>query len=200
MNADQIDSKVDWTPIAKSGAILATCKLKKISDVRLDFIPTSGFIIMSLFFLISGLFVLIRVAFYMHLDEDGFYVALILGSLFMLTGVYLLFVNRNRVIFKNINGSWRISKSNVFLKTIKFLPYKPMYAIQVLEKQNDESSYYELNIIYEDGSRENILSQAEGDLVINNATVLGDSLKIPFLNGVKVGKPFSKWGEFRPFS
>jgi hypothetical protein len=154
MNADQIDSKVNWTPVAKSGGILAACKLKKISDVRLDFIPTSGFIIFALFFLIGGLFVLIRVVFYMHLDEDGFYAALILGSLFMLIGVYLLSVNRNRVIFKNINGSWRISKSNVFSKTIKFLPYKPMYAIQVLETKNDESTYYELNIIYEDGSRE----------------------------------------------
>jgi len=199
MKEDKTDFEVDWKPIHESGSTFAACRLKRISDFRLDFLPTSTFVVSSLFFFIGGLFVIVRGIFYLQLDNNEFYTVLILGSLFVLSGGYLIFIGKYRVIFKMIDGNWRISKSNIFMTRVKFLPKKTLHAIQVLEKNYDSNQYYELNVVYEDGTRENILNQGGRDLVIDSATILGETIKIPLLNGVKVGTRISKWGEFGPF-
>jgi hypothetical protein len=129
---------------------------------------------------------------------ENSYVALVVGGLFFLVGICLLFLNKNRVIFKKIDTNWRISKSNAFSKKVKFFPYKPMHAVQVLEKHYDSFNYYELNIVYEDGSRASILNQGDGDSVIKDGLILAESIGILFLNGEKKSERLSKWGEFRP--
>lgn len=182
------DSKVDWNPIRPAGATFAVCKLRKVSDARLELIPTKGFIVFALIFLLGGLAVVIRVIFYPVDNEESFYIALAVGSLFALTGGWLLFVSKNSVVFVKLHDKWRISKNNIFAKAVKFFPDKPFYAFQVLEKHDDGSTSYELNIVYEDGSRENVLNQADGALILKITTTLAESLNIPFLNGLEESK------------
>ncbi len=195
MTTDELASKISWEPTKDGQGGSRKLKSKKVSELRIDFTPTKGFTIFSLFFFVSGLTFLSLAISGKYANDNGALGLWITSSAFTLAGGYLLFLEKNFFSIQNLNGKWKVTKNSLVTTTISLNPDKGISAIQILEKNADGFQYYELNLVYEDASRENILNQSDYESTNSDGLMLGEFLKVPVWNNVKRGKKLSKWGK-----
>jgi hypothetical protein len=193
MLTDEIALKTNWNPIHYKGASFKTIQLKKIDNRRIDFVQTKGSLIfVSLFFAIG--LTIVAIILLKGLTKDLQTIAIfILGLCFLLISGGHLFFGKNSLSFRSSNGTLSlIKRSLVSSTTINLKSPKKLSALQVLEKtvRTNKTTFqcYELNLIFEDTSRENILNYGgknQYESIINDASTLGDFLSIPVWDNVK---------------
>jgi hypothetical protein len=191
MATDVIESKTSRNPMIRGGSNIKTMELRRIGNNQIDFSITSVAIGFLSFFFILGLVTMALTLFHGSIPNSNSAIAIfVLGSLFLLFST-IAFIFGNKFTFKNNNGKLSFSKSNFVSSSVST---KKIYAIQFLEKiisgDSDSSPYtcYEVNIVFEDASRKNILNYGgkikHFESILRDATILVEFLNVPFWNNM----------------
>lgn len=191
---DPLADKTPWTPQARGGASFKTRSLKKVSSSELHYKGSTGGLLFALIFAIMPLIIIIGFfgsGFFEVNGESKF--VLIFFLIFPVVGFYLLYRHFQPIVLdkrsgyfykgfkKPVNSLQRTTKKNqIKLKTVA--------ALQIISEyvKTDKSSYtsYELNFVFEDGSRYNVIDHAKYEAVREDAVVISEFLGVPFWDGV----------------
>lgn len=190
---DELASKVSWSPKAGGGANFKTKSLVKISDSELQYKASSFgkifgvlFIIFPLVFTVLGITAISKFGF----KIEGILFALV-PLIFIGVGIFIIKKFNSTITFNKSSGYFHRSKKkevtslavqedahNFKLDTIK--------ALQILPERvrGDKSSYtsYEINLVFEDGSRYNIVDHGHRKSIETDAVTLSDFLGVPAWN------------------
>ncbi|ANH60963.1 hypothetical protein [Dokdonia donghaensis] len=190
---DELASKVSWSPKAGGGANFKTKKLVQISDTELQYKASSFgkifgalFIIFPLVFTVLGITAISKFGF----KSEGVLFALV-PLIFIGVGIFIIKKFNSTITFNKSSGYFHRSKKkeitsltvqedahNFKLDTIK--------ALQILPERvrGDKSSYtsYEINLVFEDGSRYNIVDHGHRKSIETDAVTLSDFLGVPAWN------------------
>ncbi|WP_298350423.1 hypothetical protein [uncultured Dokdonia sp.] len=190
---DELASKVSWSPKAGGGANFKTKSLVKISDSELQYKASSfGKIFGALFIIFPIVFILVGTT---TLIKTGFKVEalifVLIPLIFIGVGIFIIKKFNSTITFNKSSGYFHKSKKkevtslavqenahNFKLDTIK--------ALQILPERvrGDKSSYtsYEINLVFEDGSRYNIVDHGHRKSIETDAVTLSDFLGVPAWN------------------
>lgn len=190
---DELASKVSWSPKAGGGANFKTKSLVKISDSELQYKTSSfGKVFGALFIIFPLVFTVLGIT---AISKFGFKIEGILFALvpliFIGVGIFIIKKFNSTITFNKSSGYFHRSKKkevtslavqedahNFKLDTIK--------ALQVLPERvrGDKSSYtsYEINLVFEDGSRYNIVDHGHRKSIETDAVTLSDFLGVPAWN------------------
>ncbi len=191
---DPLADKTPWTPQARGGASFKTRTLKKISSSELHYKGSTGGLVFALIFTIMPLIIIVGVfssGFFGINNDIKFFMIFFL--IFPAVGFYLLYKHLQPVVLdkrsgyfyksfkKPVNSLQRSTKKNqIKLKTIA--------ALQVISEyvKTDKSSYtsYELNFVFEDGSRYNVVDHAKYEAIREDAIVISEFLGVPYWDAV----------------
>ncbi len=199
----ELASKTSWSPKAGGGANFKTKTLEVVSDNELRYKASStGKIFSGIFILFPLIFVGVGIT---TTINDGFSIESILFALFPLVfigvGIFLLKKLHTITTFDKSGGYFHKGKkqqiksltitedANTFkLDTIK--------ALQILPEKvrGDKSSYtsYEINLVFEDGSRYNVVDHGHRNSIEQDAVLLSDFLRVPAWNKMTATTYFSK--------
>ncbi len=199
----ELASKTSWSPKAGGGANFKTKTLEVVSDNELRYKASSfGKIFSGIFILFPLIFVGVGIT---TTISDGFSIESILFALFPLVfigvGIFLLKKLHTVTTFNKSTGYFHKGKkqqiksltitedANTFkLDTIK--------ALQILPEKvrGDKSSYtsYEINLVFEDGARYNVVDHGHRKSIEEDAVALGDFLGVPVWNKMTATTYFSK--------
>ncbi|WP_405210612.1 hypothetical protein [Dokdonia sp. Asnod2-E02] len=190
---DELASKVSWSPKAGGGANFKTKSLVKISDSELQYKASSfGKILGALFIIFPIVFILVGTT---TIIKTGFKVEalifVLIPLIFIGVGIFIIKKFNTTITFNKSSGYFHRSKKkevtslavqedahNFKLDTIK--------ALQILPERvrGDKSSYtsYEINLVFEDGSRYNIVDHGHRKSIETDAVTLSDFLGVPAWN------------------
>lgn len=195
--------KTSWAPQAGGGANFKTRSLKEISSSELRFVASGGskifagiIIAFPILFMVIGVWSII---------SQGYQFEMLLFMLiplsFMVVGLFLIKKTQTAIVFdksaglfykgskKNFSSLNAVDDKNVFkLNDIR--------ALQVISERirSKNSSYtsYEINIIFEDGNRYNIIDHGNRTSIETDAVRLSDFLGVPVWNKVSSTSYLSK--------
>ena len=190
---DELASKVSWSPKAGGGANFKTKSLVKVSDSELQYKASSfGKIFGALFIIFPIVFILVGTT---TIIKTGFKVEalifVLIPLIFIGVGIFIIKKFNSTITFNKSSGYFHRSKKNEVtslavqegahnfkLDTIK--------ALQILPERvrGDKSSYtsYEINLVFEDGSRYNIVDHGHRKSIETDAVTLSDFLGVPAWN------------------
>ncbi|EAQ40133.1 hypothetical protein MED134_05249 [Dokdonia sp. MED134] len=190
---DELASKVSWSPEAGGGANFKTKSLVKISDSELQYKASSfGKIFGALFIIFPIVFILVGTT---TIIKTGFKVEalifVLIPLIFIGVGIFIIKKFNSTITFNKSSGYFHRSKKkevtsltvqedahNYKLDTIK--------ALQILPERvrGNKSSYtsYEINLVFEDGSRYNIVDHGHRKSIETDAVTLSDFLGVPAWN------------------
>jgi len=190
---DPLASKTSWTPAYSGGANFKTRTLKKISQSELHFVASTGakffglaFLLFPFFFLIIGFSTTEKMEF--SLDLLGF---VIVPFAFLCLGFFIYRKYSKPIIFNMQSGYFYKGKKNKELSlnpkenkdTFKLEKIK---ALQLLSEyiRGNKSSYtsYEINLVFEDGSRYNVVDHGHRSSIEKDAITLSNFLGVPLWN------------------
>ena len=199
----ELASKTSWSPKAGGGANFKTKTLEVVSDNELRYKASSfGKIFSGIFILFPLIFVGVGIT---TTINDGFSIESIFFALFPLVfigvGIFLLKKLHTITTFNKSTGYFHKGKkqqiksltitedANTFkLDTIK--------ALQILPERvrGDKSSYtsYEINLVFEDGTRYNVVDHGHRKSIEQDAVILSDFLGVPVWNKMTATTYFSK--------
>jgi hypothetical protein len=179
---DPVSKQVKWTPIGPNNANFKTHKLVKLGGGVYRFKPTFGYMVFSFIFFLAGLGVLTALV----LNFSDFVrqvmpaIAMgVVGSIFTLLGAFLVYSSRKIIEFDFRRSTITIGKEQHYLYEI--------HALQILEEysKSDKSSYYsyELNLVFKDGKRVNVVDHGAYEELVQDASQLGMRMGIPVWDG-----------------
>lgn len=190
---DELASKVSWSPKAGGGANFKTKSLVKVSDSELQYKASSfGKLFGALFIIFPIVFILVGTT---TIIKTGFKVEalifVLIPLIFIGVGIFIIKKFNTTITFNKSSGYFHRSKKkevtslavqedahNFKLDTIK--------ALQILPERvrGDKSSYtsYEINLVFEDGSRYNIVDHGHRKSIETDAVTLSDFLEVPAWN------------------
>lgn len=186
--------KTSWLPLARGGSNFKSRTLKQISPSELHFTAsTTGKIFIGFFMLFPILF--IGAALFMYLDQgfDLMKLPFLIIPLFILGVGLFVFSKMNQVVVFNkqtgyfykgkkkkrdLSPTHEENKNNFRLETIKALQIIPEYI------KGSKTSYhsYEINVIFEDGSRYNVIDHGHKSSIEKDAIILSNFLGVPLWN------------------
>ena len=200
---DELASKTSWSPKAGGGANFKTKTLEVVSDNELRYKASSfGKIFGGIFILFPFIFIAVGVT---TIINQGYQLEAVLFTIFPLVfigvGIFVLKKFNTTTSFNKSTGYFYKGKkqqttsititedANTFkLDTIK--------ALQILPERvrGDKSSYtsYEINLVFEDGSRYNVVDHGHRKSIEQDAVTLSDFLGVPAWNKMTATTYFSK--------
>ena len=183
---DPVAQKVSWQPAKPGGANFKTQKIV-ITPEKVVVKKTVGMILFGLVFLLPGLGGLLFGAPYNFINGDSgagiFFI--VWGSGFGGAGLLMLYFGKPFTIDKMRGVFYRGKKysGNPTGKKKTQGMLSEIYAIQLLSEhvQSSKNSYtsYELNLVFKDGSRMNVMDHGNARDIETAAKKLGDMLKVP---------------------
>ncbi len=199
----ELASKTSWSPKAGGGANFKTKTLEVVSDNELRYKASSfGKIFGGIFILFPLIFIGIGIA---TIINQGFNIESLLFALFPLVfiGVGIFFIKKfntttsfNKSTGYFYKGKKQQVKSLTVTEDAHTFKLDTIKALQILPERvrGDKSSYtsYEINLIFEDGSRYNVVDHGHRKSIEQDAVVLSDFLGIPAWNKMTATTYFSK--------
>ena len=189
---DSIAQKTSWEPLKKGGASFGTHKLVEVSQRRLEFKPTVFAVIFYLIFtvlgfslLCSGLYNEFQTSF--ELESDNI-TLLMVGIIFFAVGIIWGYSGIKPVVFDREFGFyWKgRKKPNLDLEYSHpelFTALNDIHALQILSEyvKGNKSSYYsyELNLVFRDGKRENVIDHGNLDRIREDARKISQFISRP---------------------
>lgn len=199
----ELASKTCWSPKAGGGANFKTKTLEVVSDNELRYKASSfGKIFGGIFILFPLIFVGVGIT---TTISDGFSIESIFFALFPLVfigvGIFLLKKLYTTTSFNKLTGYfYKGKKQQVKNLTVTedahTFKLETIKALQILPERvrGDKSSYtsYEINLVFEDGSRYNVVDYGHRKSIEQDAVMLSDFLGIPAWNKMTATTYFSK--------
>ena len=194
---DSIAQKTSWSPLKKGGASFGTHKLVTTSQRRLEFKPTLFAIFFYMIFAAVG-FGIMCLSIYNEYEtsfelEMGNVILLIMGIIFFSVGTTLGYTGTKPIVFDREFGFyWRgRKKPNRDLEYTYpdlFTPLNDIHALQIISEyiRGDKSSYYsyELNLVFRDGNRENVIDHGNLDRIREDAKKVSQFINRPVWDAV----------------
>lgn len=189
---DRVAGKTSWQPLKKGGASFGTYRLVHVSASRIEFRATWYAILFYIIFMAIGLGLLLSSLFNLYINDFHFEyfepLYFIIGTLFFLAGLFMAKKNITPVVFDKTYGYfWKGYKkphySNVHKMQEIFQRMHDIHALQLIAElvKGDKRSYYsyELNIIYYDGSRKNVVDHGNIEKLKKEAEELARFINRP---------------------
>tara|TARA_R110002111_G_scaffold66446_6_gene108294 strand:- start:2743 stop:3408 length:666 start_codon:yes stop_codon:yes gene_type:complete len=191
-DVDNIKSKVDTSPLNSGGASFKTNVLIKESSSKILYKPSIGAAIFGFIFLAIGLGVLFFGIYPLfgnnfNLAEVEWFL-LIFGLIFTTAGSFMFYMfYMPRVFDKQIGYYYKAYSPGSHYRNRRssksHIPLKSIIAIQLIGEhvKNDKGSYksFELNLVLNDGSRNNVIDHGNLKSIISDAEILSNFLNIP---------------------
>jgi len=183
---DPVAQKVSWEPAKSGGANFKTQKIE-ISAEKVVVKKTLGMILFGLVFFLPGLGGLLIGAPYNFIngDEGAGFFFILWGAGFGGAGLAMLYFTKPFTIDKMRGVFYRGKKYNsnpTGKKKTQGLLVE-IHAIQLLservQSKNNNYTSYELNLVFKDGNRMNIMDHGNGKDIEEAAKKLGQMLKVP---------------------
>lgn len=187
---DPLAAKTAWHPQARGGANFKTRTLKKVSSSELRYKGSVAGLLFALVFTIMPLiFSIIFLSSGFFDTDENFKYAFLFIFIFPVVGFYMLYMHFRPMVLdkrtgyfyksfkKPLNSLQRTtSKKHIKLDTIAALQIIPEY----VRSKNSSYTSYELNFVFEDGTRYNVIDHAKYEAIIEDATVLAEFLGVPY--------------------
>ncbi|RMB64175.1 hypothetical protein EAX61_02000 [Dokdonia sinensis] len=188
--------KTEWTPKAPGGSNFKTRSLVKESSSLLYYKGSTALFIFGLVFTIFPLLFVVPVFFLTNNQgpEDGFmYIFLIVPAIFLIVGLFIIRSSRKRKFLDKSAGYFYTSRKKA-IYGIQVSPKKgwiklsEIKALQILSERvsSKNGSYrsYEINAVFPDGNRHNIVDHGKYETILADAEVIADFLAVPCWNAV----------------
>jgi hypothetical protein len=186
---NKITSNLDWTPISSHASSFCTHRLIKNNAHKLEFVPTNFARVFNLLFFIipSAFFVMLFIA---TLQLAAPIYSLLFGiigvSIFFPLGFFLKKIIDRPRVFDLAKGEYYAIEKGIRTAEIEIREsIRAIQALQLLSKEilDSDSDYtsYELNLVFEDGRRLNVISHGGHKQIKEDAELLGKTLNIPIL-------------------
>lgn len=191
---DPVALKTEWTPAKGGGSNFGTHHLEKISSSRVEFKPSTTAILFPALFMLAGLVAGIGMSIAGLKDDiTMLLIGLPLGTLFFLVGFFVFRSWSTPRIFDRQRGIyWRGRETPTLRHTDKRTswPLESVHAVQLISEycsgnssSGDEGSRsfysYELNLIFQDGRRTNVVDHGKRSLIAKDARSLAAFLDVP---------------------
>jgi len=180
---DSVAQKTSWGPLKKGGASFGTHNLVEVSPRRLEFRPTVFAVIFYMIFALVGFGMLGFVIYQEYQSgfafETDFVFLIIGGIIFSTVGIILGYLGTKPIVFDREFGFYWKGKKKPnrdieYSHPELFTPLNDIHALQILSEyiKGNKSSYYsyELNLIFRDGSRANVVDHGNLDKIREDAT------------------------------
>ena len=183
---DPIAQKVSWEPAKHGGANFKTQKVEFAAN-KIIIKKTIGMILFGLAFALPGLVVLLGVAPYNFINGEagtGFFL-LLWGTIFSGVGVGMMMFGKPFVFDRSRGVFYRGKKygSNPTGKKKTQGMFSEIHAIQLISERihSSKNNYtsYELNLVFKDGNRLNVMDHGGEQAIEDAAKQLGQMLNVP---------------------
>ena len=181
---EDIKKSVSIKPLQPGGSNFKSHKLKQISLSKLKYIPTIGGVIFCLLFLVIGLVVLgigLKPLINSVNIKNVNWFLIVFGTVFSIVGGSFLYIMcKPRVFSKQENSFY---KSYLVSNSKDKIRLNSIIAIQIIGEtiNSDNGSYgsFELNLVLNDGTRQNVVDHGNIKSIINDAYVISKFLNVP---------------------
>lgn len=195
---DPVAMTTEWTPLKGGGSNFCTHQLVTVNSDQVKFQATTGTILFSLVFLVSGIGVLVLFLF-PQLSSGRFTLNIdtimptIIGLIFTTAGGFMLAFGTAPAFFDKRNGYFWKGRKNpdeVFDKsTLKdCVLLEHIHALQLVSEfcRGNKSSFYsyELNLVLQDGKRINVIDHGNQYKLQEDAKILAQFLGKPVWNAI----------------
>jgi hypothetical protein len=186
---DALASQVSWEPLKPGGANFKTHDFE-VTPTHMAVRRSAGGIGFALCFAGPGaLFVLVGLHVLVNLRDPGGLAFALIGGLFVAVGVFLL-RSGSRVTFDLHAGVYYVGKAYRpgVLSREQQGPVSAIHAVQLLQERIRSSSRsggrstytsYEMNLVFTDGERLNVLDHGKAEAVLEAAQQLASALQVP---------------------
>jgi hypothetical protein len=198
---DPVALQTAWSPAKGGGASFRTHRLVAVDHSRLEFKATAGAVSFYLIFLLVGLGVTIGIpAAKLAAGEAlrqvaDLWMPLLIGLVFAMVGGVMLYFGTAPIVFDRRQGCFwkgRQDPARVFdkrgLKNFAQLP--DIHALQIISEYcSGKNSFYsyELNLVFKDGSRLNVVDHGNLPALREDAAKLAQFLGRPLWDGLGGG-------------
>jgi len=192
---DPIILKTSWKPLKGGGQSYKSHNLVKVNDNRLEFKMALSAFIFYAFIILVGLAIMI-LPFVPGVEVEGnVFIAIGVGAFVAGVGsVLYYFGNKKIVLDKNLMAMWRGKVDAAKMINPQdvegYFSLKKVHAVQLIKEyirdiDHNGHSYYshELNLIFDDGKRVNIVDHAKNHVVTQQAEIVSEFLNIPLWDG-----------------
>jgi hypothetical protein len=189
---DPVADITSWHPTNNSGTEYQTYELKEESENSFRFAPTTDSINRHTLFLNLSLGIII-VGFFVRKEYIiGSYILWLIGCVIFLKQSISFYYRTRPITFDFKKGDFWIGRTNSEIKTSTSCRLEQIYAIQIIsqsfnkadrESHNQRFRSYELNLVFKDGSRINVLDHGKQKELIRDAKKIAKRLQIPWWNG-----------------
>ncbi len=186
---DPLAQKTAWHPQASGGSNFKTRTLKKVSSSELHYKGSTGGLLFALAFtLMPTLFIAVFFSVGFFDVEGGFKYAFAFIFIFPAVGLYLLYIHlRPIVLDKRLGYFYKSFKKPVnslhHTSTKNHIKLDTIGALQIVQERvrTKNSSYtsYELNFVFEDATRYNVIDHAKYEMIQEDAKTISEFLGIP---------------------
>ncbi len=187
---DPFASQISWEPKNNGGANFKTRTLVEDTPTRLIYQGSLGSKIFGALFIIFPILI-----FYFQFNGDNAsgsgVIPFIILTIFPTAGILILYVgSRPLVIDTELGYLYKSYKKPVTTRrsnpSQNWVSLDTVRAIQVLKEsvRSDDSSYtsYKINLVFEDGSRYNVVDHAHLSSITSDAQLIAELLKVPIWN------------------
>lgn len=196
--ADPMAQQIDWSPAKGGGSSFCTHKLVQQSPHRLQFRATLGAWIFYLVFAVAGGLVVGAVVLGTELSRATllrleFLVPFLLGSVFLVLGLGLIYFNTMPIVFDKSGAFFckgRTMPSDVANpRSLRhYAPFSEIYALQLLSERcsskNGSFFSHELNLVLRDKRRINVVDHGNLTQLRADAQTLAAFLDRPLWDGL----------------
>lgn len=188
-----IAQKTGWGPQAPGGASFKTRNLSKVSSSKLIYKGSISMIFFGGVFMVIPLIIFITI--FGKINDIGLndveYIYLIFPLIFMTVGFFIAYNGyRPIVLDKKLGYLYKsYKKPRVDFNVTpgkKWVPLDQVVALQILKERvkGKNSSYtsYEINFIFKDASRHNVIDHGNLNAIENDAVTISNFLNVPIWN------------------
>ena len=192
---DEVALKTKWTPAKAGGTNFGTHRLQEVSVDRVEFRARGIALLFPLLFMFVGLVSGVGLSIAgLKGDMSMLYIGLPFGGVFFLVGYFIMRTWLTpRVFDRRLGFYWRGHKAPQQFKQFKSdkeasWPLQSIHAVQLISEycpnnsssRDSNSCYsYELNLVFTDGKRVNVVDHGNHALIGEDARSLADFLAIP---------------------
>jgi hypothetical protein len=193
---DPLARRVSWEPLKPGGANFKTHDFEVTPEHMAVRRSVGGVAFALVFAGLGALFVLVGLHILVSLRDPGGLVFALIGSPFVAAGLFLL-RSGSRLTFDLRSGVYYRGKAyrpGVHPREQQG-PVSAIHALQLLKEHIRSTSSarstftsYELNLVFADGERLNVLDHGKGDAVLEAACQLASTLHVPLWQAHEQGE------------
>lgn len=172
----QFSDSISWTPLVRGGHNYLAHELVMENEHRLTIRATSQHI--------AALSLFVGFSFFLLVIMSGL-INLIAFAFFAYGCKRLHDAKKFNKTFDRLTGQYTDNKINTTKMANKIL-LSDIKGLQIIDEncytENSRYISYEINLVFADGTRINVMDHGEKESILDNAEILSDFLNIPILN------------------